>query len=72
MKESSSMVAATTGDGLRKLLASGEGLQEGIFHCANSLLSRRQHTAEQLNTIGLRLLAFAVDPLEKIGRSSQV
>lgn len=65
-------LAATTGDGLRKLLASGEDLQEATFHCANSLLSRRQRTAEQLNTIGLRLLAFAVDPLEKIGRSSQV
>jgi len=65
-------LAATAGDGLRKLLASGEDLQEATFHCANSLLSRRQRTTEQLNAIGLRLLAFAVDPLEKIGRSSQV
>jgi len=64
-------LAATAGYGLRRLLASGEDLQEATFHCANSLLSRRQRTAGQLSAIGLRLLAFAVEPLEKTGRLSQ-
>lgn len=64
-------LAATTGDGLRKLLASDEDLQEATYHCANSLLSRRQRTAEQLRATGQRLLTFAVAPLEEIGRSTQ-
>ena len=64
-------LAATTGDGLRKLLASDEDLQEATYHCANSLLSRRQRTAEQLRATGQRLLTFAVAPLEAIGRSTQ-
>jgi hypothetical protein len=60
-------LAASAGDGLRKLLASDEDLQEATYHCANSLLSRRQRTAEELRAIGQRLLVFAVEPLEKIG-----
>lgn len=64
-----SELAPTTGDGLRKLLASGEDLHEATFLCANGLLSRRTATAEQLHDIGRRLLAFAVEPLERIGKT---
>jgi hypothetical protein len=63
-------LAATAGDGLRKLLASGEDLQEATFHCANGLLSRRRRTAEELRATGQRLLTFAVEPLEEISRHS--
>ncbi|HEV2436157.1 MAG TPA: hypothetical protein VG077_09165 [Verrucomicrobiae bacterium] len=62
-------LAATTGDGLRKLVASGEDLQEAAFLCANGLLSRRNTTADQLRDIGRRLLAFAVEPLEQTGKA---
>jgi hypothetical protein len=64
-------LAVTTGDGMRKLLASGEDLQEATWHCANSLLSRRQRTADELLATGQRLLKFAVEPLEEIGRGSK-
>jgi hypothetical protein len=63
-------LASTSGDGLRKLLASGEDLQEATFHCANGLLSRRRRTAEELRATGRRLLTFAVEPLEEVGRRS--
>ncbi|MFZ4696151.1 MAG: hypothetical protein ACOYMV_13595, partial [Verrucomicrobiia bacterium] len=58
-------LAASSGDGLRKLLASAEDLQEATFLCANGLLSRRNATATQMNDIGKRLLTFAIEPLEK-------
>ncbi|HEY3760266.1 MAG TPA: hypothetical protein VGN23_00765 [Verrucomicrobiae bacterium] len=58
----------SVGDGLRKLLNSGEDLQEATFLCANGLLSRRNSTAEQLRDIGLRLLTFAIEPIEKSSR----
>jgi hypothetical protein len=61
----------STGDGMRKLLASGEDLQEATWHCSNSLLSRRPRTADELLATGRRLLAFAVEPLEKIGRAAK-
>jgi hypothetical protein len=61
-------LAASAGSGLRRLLDSGEDLQEATFICANGLLSRRQATADQLQDIGRRLLAFAVEPLERSGR----
>lgn len=64
-------LAATAGKGMRQLLASGEDLQEATWHCANSLLSRRQRTAAELLAIGQRLMRFAVEPLEKIGRDSK-
>lgn len=63
-------LATTAGDGLRKLLASGEDMQEATVHCANGLLSRRRRTAEELRATGQRLLTFAVGPLEQIGRRS--
>jgi hypothetical protein len=63
-------LAASSGEGLRKLLASGEDLQEATFLCANGLLSGRRMTAAQLNDIGKRLLTFAIEPLEERGRSS--
>ena len=62
-------LAATAGDGFRKLLASGEDLQEATYFCANGLLSRRNATAEQLLDIGRRLLAFAIEPLEQTGKA---
>ena len=58
-------LAASAGDGFRKLLASGEDLQEATYFCANGLLSRRNVTADRLNDIGRRLLAFAIEPLEQ-------
>jgi hypothetical protein len=62
-------LATSAGEGLRKLLASGEDLQEATWHCANSLLSRRVRTADELRVTGQRLLTFAVEPLEEIGRA---
>jgi hypothetical protein len=40
--DDASELAAAAGDGLRKLLASSEDLQEATVLCANSLLSRRR------------------------------
>ncbi len=58
-------LAASAGDGLRRLLASDEDLQEATYHCAKSLLSRRPRTADELRATGQRLLIFAVDPLQE-------
>lgn len=63
-------LARTAGDGFRKLLASGEDLQEATYICDNGLLSRRNVKTEQLRNLGERLLAFAIEPLEKIGRGT--
>jgi hypothetical protein len=63
-------LAATAGNGMRKLIASGEDMQEATFICANGLLSQRNITAAQLDDMGRRLVTFAIEPLEKIGRSS--
>lgn len=62
-------LASTAGDGFRKLLDSGEDLQEATYFCANGLLSRRKATAGQLRDLGRRLLAFAVEPLQEIGKT---
>lgn len=59
-------LASTAGDGLRKLLASGEDLQEATVLCGNSLLSRRRMTATQLALVAQRLLTFALEPLREI------
>lgn len=61
-------LAASAGDGLRKLLASPEDMEEATFHCANGLLSRRRRTQEELQALGQRLLVLAVEPLEAAGR----
>ncbi|MDP2886363.1 MAG: hypothetical protein Q8P51_15210 [Ignavibacteria bacterium] len=63
-------LAASAGEGLRKLLKSPEELQEAAYHCANGLLSRRGITVGQFTDAGRRLLVFAVEPLEELGRSS--
>jgi hypothetical protein len=63
-------LAASAGEGFRKLLASGEDLQEATYFCANGLLSRRTVTADQLKDIGQRLISFAIEPLEEMGRSA--
>jgi len=62
--------AASAGAGLRKLLASDEDLQEATYLCANGLLSGRNITAEQLRSSGQRLVAFAIESLEELGRTS--
>jgi hypothetical protein len=62
--------AASAGAGLRKLLASDEDLQEATYLCANGLLSGRNITAEQLKAIGQRLVTFAIESLEELGRTS--
>jgi len=59
--------AGSAGDGLRKLLKSGEDMQEVTFHCANGLLSQHTFTADRLRDIGERLLTFTVEPLEESG-----
>lgn len=61
-------LVATVGEGMRRLLASGEDLHEAAFFCANGLLSGRNTTASQLNDIGRRLVTFAIEPLEKLGQ----
>ncbi len=61
-------LAATCGAGLRKLLASGEDLQEAAVLCGQGLLSRRPPTADELEAGGRRLMAFAIEPLEQIDR----
>ena len=60
-------LAASSGNGLRKLLASPEDLQEAAFLCDNGLLSRNTRSPEQLKTTGERLLAFAIEELERRG-----
>jgi hypothetical protein len=45
-------------------------MQEATFICANGLLSQRNFTAPQLDDMGRRSVTFAIEPLEKIGRSS--
>ncbi len=61
-------LAKIAGDGMSKLLASDEDLQEATYLCNNSLLSRRPVTAVQLKASGERLLKFAIEPLQKMSR----
>lgn len=61
-------LAASTGAGLRKLLASGEDLQEATRLCANGLLAQRPRGAGELKIVGERLLVFGIGPLESLGR----
>jgi hypothetical protein len=61
--------ATSAGEGLRKLLASSEDLEEAVTFCANSLLSRRPATAAELRISGERLLSFAIEPLAEIGKT---
>ena len=59
------VLAGSAGDGLRKLLASDQDLQEAAVLCANGLLSRRPVTASDMKIIGQRLLTFAIEPLQE-------
>jgi len=59
----------SAGTGLRKLLASREDLQEAVFLCANGLLARRNVTVDQLQILGQRLIAFAIEPLAQLARA---
>ncbi len=61
-------LAATAGNGLRRLLTSDEDLQEATDLCAISLLSGRNFTAEQLKDVGQRVMVFAIEPLMNLGR----
>ena len=61
-------LAVSAGDGLRKLLASSEDLQEAAVICNNGLLSRNPMSPEQLKDIGERLLSFAVEELAQYPR----
>jgi hypothetical protein len=64
-------LAASAGAGLRRLLASDEDLQEAAVLCANGLLSgSRDVTPERLKAIGQRLVTFAIESLEEVGRTS--
>jgi hypothetical protein len=60
----------TVGKGLRSLLASNEDLRETTYLCAVGLLSSRSFTAEQLKAIRQRIVVFAIERLEEIGRAS--
>jgi cytoskeletal protein CcmA (bactofilin family) len=60
-------LAKSAGDGLHKLLASAEDLQEAAELNRNGLLSRRPATAEDLRIAGERLLSFAIEPLKMAG-----
>jgi len=62
-------LGGTAGDGFRKLLDSGEDLQEAAYFCANGLLSQHNRTADQLRDIGRRLLTFAIEPLEQMAKA---
>jgi len=62
-------IAASAGSGLRRLLESGEDLQEATDICASGLLSRKRMSADQLRATGERLLALGVEPLEDQARS---
>ncbi len=59
-------LAASAGEGLRKLVMSAEDLQEAAVLNANGLLSGRPATAAELRIAGERLLTFAVDILAAI------
>jgi hypothetical protein len=60
-------LASSSGLGLRRLLESGEDLQEAAYLCSNGLLSRRGASADQLLAVGQRVLKLGVEPLEKFG-----
>jgi hypothetical protein len=61
-------VARGTGAGLRALLASPDDLQQAFDTSRNSLLAGNPDviSAERLGVVGQRLLAFAIEPLEKM------
>ena len=57
-------LAATVGDGLRKLLASDTDLTEALEHCNSGLLAFRPVRFQELRSVGERVLSSAVEPLE--------
>jgi hypothetical protein len=61
-------LARGTGAGLRALLASPDDLQQAFVTSRNSLLAGNPDviSAERLGVVGQRLLAFAIEPLEKM------
>ena len=61
-------LAAHAGDGIRALLASPADLQQAADLGNNGLLHLRPVTAEQLAATGRRLLTFAVEELEQLGK----
>jgi hypothetical protein len=61
-------LAAHAGDGLRALLASPADMQQAADICNRGLLHLRQVTAEQLQATARRLLTFAAQELEQLGK----
>lgn len=59
------VLAARTGAGLRQLLSQPNDLDEARHSCANGLLASRPTTSEQLRFTGLRVLADAVEEMER-------
>ncbi len=57
-------LAATVGDGFRKLLASDTDLTEAQEHCNSGLLAFRPARFQELRSVGERVLSSAVEPLE--------
>ena len=58
-------VGASTGEGLRELLASPDDLNEAWFTATQGLLASIETSLEQFRLTGERLLADAVEPLER-------
>lgn len=63
-------LAGRAGTGLRALIASPRDLQQAVEICANGLLAGRNADTERMEAIGKRLMVFAIEPLERIGMSS--
>ncbi|HEY1791890.1 MAG TPA: hypothetical protein VGG34_03165 [Opitutaceae bacterium] len=65
-------LAATAGEGLRRLLEAPEDMDEATYHCANGLLARRARSRQQLQVIGEQLHVLAVGRLEAIGQEGMM
>ncbi len=62
-------MALRAGDGLRALLASPEDMQQSTETCNNGLLASQNATANQLKVTGERLLASAIDELQRLANA---
>jgi hypothetical protein len=58
-------LACRAGAGLRRLLAQPNDLEEARHTCASGLLASMPPTEDQLRIMGRRLLADAIEPLER-------
>lgn len=62
----SKSLAAVAGDGLRKLLASPDDLDEAAHTCSNGLLATRRPSIGALRAVGERLLGDALEILAEV------